>query len=505
MERERLEALQRKASEHYLRGEFAEALVAWKEVLALDPGDEQALEGARLSAALAGVDGPSPARERPQVPGERAEEAAPVELPLFDGAADEEVRRRVDELLGEARSHAGAGRREEAIAALERVRLLEEGNPHADAMAKELGVAPQPSPNDDAELWITEAVQAIESGRPEEARRLLEKVLEVCPGHLEAVHYLAQLERAPEPAPGSQAEAAVPLAAISRPGPAAVAADPAPLDELEHVPLLRGPRKPAAAGSAGPPRSEVAPPRSAGSRSRLLLWVALIAGLAAAAPWAVRRAVGAWTGGTGNAAEAKAPAGAAGNPVPASAPGGQKQAAPQRPAELAPAERLARIEQETARARAAEAAGDYASAVLAWNAVLDLDPANAAAATELRRAGELYRKRKAEREQIEQIRHAFEDGDYAVALKALYRLPPEASGEPVERWKANGWYNLAVVSLRGGDCRQALSHLDELAAIRPRDEGAAEARRLAEKYLEAPKDAAYFARVEGLPFRKLDD
>lgn len=500
MDRERLEALQQKASEHYLRGEFAEALVAWKEVLALDPGDEQALEGVRLAAALSGVGEASSSGDPLRDPGQRAEDAALVEPSVPDDAADEEVRRRVDELLGEARSHAAAGRREEAVAALERVRLLDEDNPQAQAIASDLDVAAQPAPNEEAELWITDAVQAIQNGRPEEARGLLEKVLEVCPGHLEALHYLGQIERTQEPASGAEADAAVPLATA----PAPASGDPIPLGGLEGVPLVRGPRRPAAAGPAGPRRSEVSPPRSAGPRSRLLLWAAVIAGLAAAGPWAVRKAGGMWTGRATSGVEEKAAPGASLKPAEA-ATGDRERAAPQRPVELGPAERRARIEQETERARAAEAAGDYASAVLAWNAVVDLDPGNAAAAAELRRAGELYRKRKAEQEQIEQIRHAFEDGDYAVALKVAYRLPPGISDGRVERWKANGWYNLAVVSLRAGDCRQAISHLEELAAIRPRDESATDLRSLAQKYLEAPKDAAYFARVERLAFRKLDD
>ena len=46
------EALHAKASQHYLSGEFAEALAAWEALLRLDPADERALEGTRLTRMM---------------------------------------------------------------------------------------------------------------------------------------------------------------------------------------------------------------------------------------------------------------------------------------------------------------------------------------------------------------------------------------------------------------------------------------------------------------------
>ena len=46
------EALHERASQHYLNGEFAEALAAWEELLRLSPADERALEGTRLSRMM---------------------------------------------------------------------------------------------------------------------------------------------------------------------------------------------------------------------------------------------------------------------------------------------------------------------------------------------------------------------------------------------------------------------------------------------------------------------
>jgi tetratricopeptide (TPR) repeat protein len=61
MDTHRIESLHQAASEHYLRGEFKEALQAWKAVLRIDPSHEQALEGirlARLNAEGEAISGP---------------------------------------------------------------------------------------------------------------------------------------------------------------------------------------------------------------------------------------------------------------------------------------------------------------------------------------------------------------------------------------------------------------------------------------------------------------
>src|SRR5687767_456001 len=60
VERGTAEALHEKASQHYLSGEFAEALAAWEAVLRLDPADERALEGTRLSRMMVPEPGSPP-------------------------------------------------------------------------------------------------------------------------------------------------------------------------------------------------------------------------------------------------------------------------------------------------------------------------------------------------------------------------------------------------------------------------------------------------------------
>jgi tetratricopeptide (TPR) repeat protein len=149
------------------------------------------------------------------------------------------------------------------------------------------------------------------------------------------------------------------------------------------------------------------------------------------------------------------------------------------------------------------ASGDFGGAVIAFNETLKLDPKNAEAQTGFEEAGERYKASKAEREAINSIRSAFRDGEFSSGLRVAYRLPPSVSQSFTDNVKCVGWYNLAVVALRAGDCREALSHLDEALGIAPEDADAKQLREFAARYADAVKDRAFLDRVEALAFRTL--
>jgi len=71
----------------------------------------------------------------------------------------------------------------------------------------------------------------------------------------------------------------------------------------------------------------------------------------------------------------------------------------------------------------------------------------------------------------------------------------------VEAIKVAGWYDLAIVALRAGDCKEASGHLDELLALSPHDEDAQRLKEFAKLYAEAPKDRKFLDMVEALKFR----
>lgn len=57
MSTERSAELHQLASEHYLQGDYAKAIAAWRELLSIDPAHEEALEGVRMSTLLSEGEG----------------------------------------------------------------------------------------------------------------------------------------------------------------------------------------------------------------------------------------------------------------------------------------------------------------------------------------------------------------------------------------------------------------------------------------------------------------
>ena len=149
------------------------------------------------------------------------------------------------------------------------------------------------------------------------------------------------------------------------------------------------------------------------------------------------------------------------------------------------------------------ASGDFGGAVIAFNDALSLDPQHAAARTGLEDAAERYTATKAEREALNSIKLAFRDGEYTPGLRLAYRLPPSVSRAYADSVKVAGWYNLAVVALRAGECREAASHLDEALQVVPTDAESKSLRELATRYVDAVKDRTFLDRVEALSFRPL--
>jgi len=71
MDQQKIDGFHRRASDHYMRGEYRQALEEWKRVLELDPSDEKAIEGVRLSSLLeGGIDHPLDGEAEGTTPGD---------------------------------------------------------------------------------------------------------------------------------------------------------------------------------------------------------------------------------------------------------------------------------------------------------------------------------------------------------------------------------------------------------------------------------------------------
>jgi tetratricopeptide (TPR) repeat protein len=571
---ERIESLHQEASEHYLNGRFAEAIRAWNQVLSLDPANEQALEGVRMSSLLgegedaagqppspepsldddidAGLrvfefdakapDAPAPAGDAPvgdlpdpnrQSDGIDFGDLQQVEaIPLAAGVAEEnldlgpdaeetglaplaphlpgsdpavvELARRVHALLDDAKAKAAAGATAEALAVLARVQVLDEDNAEAAELADRLRNDSDRAAGE-IDRWMTEGVQAFEAGSSDEARGWFLKVIGRMPGHAEAKHYLTELGRASASDPGAEPalEGSGDLLssflsnseppAVDFPSFAGRAADAAG----EGIPLAPHP-EPESPSAPSPMRhrERPAPPaaaRTGGSRKGL---VVALGAVAVCAVLGVAWYVLSPGGGSAPAGEPAA--------VPRAPVRHGQASAPPPPAETEGSPAIPPLGASMARGRAAMDRRDYDGAILAFHDALRADPANSDAHAAMAQATEAYKVEKARREQIQGVRDAFRDGEYSSALRVIYRLPDEFDAATVNRWKVNGWFNLAVVALRAGEVPQAIQHLDEALAIQD-DADARKWKAFAQRYVNLPKDRVYYSAAESIGFRSRDD
>jgi tetratricopeptide (TPR) repeat protein len=146
----------------------------------------------------------------------------------------------------------------------------------------------------------------------------------------------------------------------------------------------------------------------------------------------------------------------------------------------------------------------FGNAVLAWNRVLEIDPANSLALRQLETAGRGYRDEQRRLEDLRKAEMLFEEGVYNSSLKILYRLPDDIRPERVKQYKVNGWYNLGVIALKAGRIDLSLGHFNEIQAIAPEDQRGMELRDFAIAYKTREKDRAFYNRVNDLQFRELD-
>jgi len=575
MSADRIAQLHEQASEHYLNANYEGALQAWRDVLALDPENEQAMDGVRMASQFAapvtasasvsadvdqeldqglrvfdslgspatdrkpapaaastaraakvdnlarnndGIDFgdlsdvgaiPLGATDAPPIPSmEPAPEPVPEPAPEEDfglalsssesqSAAAVELNRRVTDLLNEAQAKADAGEKDEALSILSRLAILDDENAEAAALRDRL-LEGGPSDLDRIEQLIIEGVAALESDRLDEAERNFRDVLAISPDHREAEHYLQKAQERRAGVTGAPAHDGEDLlGGGGDPFMAGATTPPAAPPANEAVPLAppvqpgRGARSKSAPGAADAPVQ----PTMRGSGLPSMKWVVMGGFLAIAGVCAFIAMPHLMSGGK-PAFQAPPPAA---KPRPAPGPTAGTAVAPA----MSAAERDRTVAASLAQANQRMAAGDFGGAVVSFNEALRADPMNLDAKRGLNEAGERYKERKAEQDALEAIKLGFRDGEYTSALRLAYRLPPTIPESYISAIKAAGWYNLAIVALRAGDCREAISHLDEVLAVNADDADATKLREFASAHAEAPKDRAFLDYVEALPFRPL--
>ena len=559
MSTERIQQFHEQASTCYLNGDYSGALEAWRQVLGLNSKDEQALDGIRMASQFIDPDAVTEAHAPPEAeveheldrglmildgmgdqkavpeapsapappPAAAAEEnlegweAQPPETEegvyglepvvqktpgsaLTTSAAAAELQRRVDDLLAEAKAKAAAGERDDALAILSRLAILDEDNSEAESLRASIEETAA-SNLDQVERLIIEGVAALEADRLDEAEKYFRDVLARAPDHREAKHYIekvaqrraaaghedllkdfggesAPMEDAVHRATSSVAVAPAPAPAAKSTTKTKPAPEPAPEADEE------APAKPRLKFKMPPQKTLI----YAGAGAVVLVLAAILVPMLTS--------------------QKPAPTTLAPTPRPPG-PHAPRAAKPGNPKPATPTPELPGTPEERAKAAAADLtqgttlmnAGDFGAAVIAFNAALTMDPGNAAAKAGIAEAGERYKASKAERDALANIQFAFRDSEFTSALRLAYRLPPSVPKSRVDNIKLAGWYNLAVVALRAGECKEALGHLDEALQIAPSDAEAKKLKELASHYADAVKDRIFLDRVESLAFRPLPE
>jgi len=453
--------------------------------------------------------------EPPPLPPEGAGE--PGELPA--DAVDGELRRRVEELLAEARAAVEDGRDDDALTVLARLSILDEDNAEAQELEDQIRTRRDRAAHE-IEDAIAEGVQWLESGDPERAAERFREILAQVPDHQEALHFLERAEAAladrADPGPTERDEDGnVALAAGGEALDVGGELPPTDVFDPGDVALAPGGEAPRLDGAAAetlprPERVAVAATEPVAARRRrpgpILLAVVGIAAAAAIGWFAFDRFVG------GDAEDPGTVAGtAATDGRDASAEPGERSTEEL----IQEADRLAtaslertptrtdadRIAAALGRARDAMDTSRWEDAVFAFNEVLKIDPDNGEAAAGLREAGRAYRDRQEQEQEYDRAVRAFAAGDYTSALRTLYRLPSDLRPEEAERLKIEGWYNLGLIELRAGNLDQATANFEEALAIDAEDGLTGEAVAFAERYRGRTKDRSFYDAVERMEFR----
>ncbi|GEM_PF-2647007 len=481
------------------------------------------------------------------------EEDEPVETfvpppePVFEPEEPKEVTGPAAEFLAQAREALANGDSPRAIDLAARALAVDESTPGAQELLDEahrLGKEREAK----AENLLSVGIFDFDQKRFDRAETALREVLELVPGHPEALDYLAKIEehaaredtaaassasdfeglggemltpiplRTPqalnESASTAEALTGEVTGGMDSAPPAPPVVDLSSAGPVASVPPAAVPPLPTKPTSTKAERKKTKPrTRRSGRRSSsAMLFVVLVAGAAAAAWYGYQR----WV--VDDAIEAPAPAPAASLPVTAQKPAAEAQpaheasgvedAAQSASVETsAPQRRYDKSEVPGLRRRARQALndGDPKTAVDLLFAAQSADPSDFDVLDELESAREVLEARRNAEEKIRVAKAAFAEGAYDEAMRIFYRLPEGHQPQGLSRWIGNGWYNLGVRALQAGAVEEAVRFFKNTLEVQADDSEAARHLKVATRYRRRGLDKAYRLYTGNLSLRSLDD
>jgi tetratricopeptide (TPR) repeat protein len=148
--------------------------------------------------------------------------------------------------------------------------------------------------------------------------------------------------------------------------------------------------------------------------------------------------------------------------------------------------------------------GKYEQAHDILSGALAIDPVNFELKDLLDQVSRKEAEEKISREALALARRAFEDGDFEIVLRKLYRTPTAAEQEPTRTYIRNTWFNWGVQLLKAGNCPEAKNKLQEVQEISPDDQEIAKLLSVADRYSRQAKDDIFYAFIDQLHFRDLE-
>ncbi len=555
-----VEGLLDRARRALAAGRDAEAAVAARDAIQLDPSNNEAMGILALTGQTGEVTAPPRAAPAavpdPHATGPLPAAAAPepvssLDIEMIDvepsasatatrpgtapgpPAADETSgtrlltpasHSRIEGLLAEGQAAFDHGEPQRAIEIWSRIFAIDQTNAEAGGRIDRAKQALEEQARQVDELFYV-AVDAQEAGRPEEARRTLERILSMAPEHAEARAFMERLDE----------KASSPAAAIPLDGRAATEPEKKPRLHSEKRQLFDGGSVPLAV-----PRAEIARSATRSQRPPAAPRPLAPAHPAAGGGWLRRLATAAagivvlggaglgayvWFGTSGGSLpEARATVAASVRPpAPAVAPPpvapqvlqgpltvvpGGASAPPEKPPEPpAPVPSRAPLDAPSLEreGRGHFQARRWAEAVLTLRQALQADPLGFQSQDLLDQAMlELQNQARLESE-MGAVGKACVDGDYGTALHKLYRLQQDFPDMNVlDDYIKNAWFNWGILLLRDGAPEEAAEKFAEALDLDRGDHEATRAREIALRYRKRPADETLRAFAAALPLRPLD-
>lgn len=414
-------------------------------------------------------------------------------------------------LVSEGKQLLKEGKYQEAVDVLTRVFILDEENVEASSLIEE-AKAKLLEKEQEANLVLNEAISFYDTGNFDKAKELLNKVLEIIPGHREAQFYLKEIEEKSASSsfeletPIKTEESSVESFSFETP----LTDDLSSLVKEEKVeekiksPLLEEiPHK-----KVAPPPKALEPKKEVKKIPYTLIVIVVVAlALVSGAFYFVPKMFSKVT--------PKTPA----QTIPKREPKISRQEIQQ---PIVKEEKKRSVEEIILDAKIAMQEKQYEKAISLYEEALKVGGPNLEIKIQLESAKSLREEQKAEEARTQNFINEYEKsvkyfkmGEYGEAVRIGWRLiyPKEqeqfaqkmGKAEEIKKIIRNGYYNWAVRDLKTGNVIVAISNLKDLLDFDPRDSKAREVYNFANKYKGKNPDESYKNYVQNLTYRQIGE